>query len=150
MEVYFYVSPQVQPQHKLVNLRLSWFRHAQGITHNVAKTCRYYGVARRTYYFWWNRYQRYGLDGLKNCSRLHIAVAKSQSPEIIEKIVYLWQRYYLIKPFQRTLLRLGLFSIVVTAFLCQSNFPFSDMNEKKLSCFAASKSASTELSSSLE
>ncbi len=57
---------QVQPQHKLVNLRLSWFRHAQQITHNVAKTCRYYGMARRTYYFWWNRYQEFGIEGLKD------------------------------------------------------------------------------------
>lgn len=37
---------QEQYRQKLNNLRLSWFRHVQKVTHNVSKTCRYYGIAR--------------------------------------------------------------------------------------------------------
>ncbi len=85
---------QKQFQQKLVNLRLSWFRHAKEVTHNVAKTCRYYGIARRTYYFWWNRYQEYDLEGLKDRSKRPIHSPKATKPEIIEKIVYLRQHYY--------------------------------------------------------
>jgi len=81
-------------QQRLIKLRLSWFRHVQEITHNVAKTCRYYGIARRTYYFWYNRYQEYGLEGLKDRSRRPHHSPRATKPEIIEKIVYLRQRYY--------------------------------------------------------
>lgn len=30
--------------------RLRILKHAEEITHNVAKTCRYYGIARNKYY----------------------------------------------------------------------------------------------------
>ncbi len=97
---------QEQFQQKLVNLRLSWFRHVQEITHNVAKTCRYYGIARRTYYFWWNRYQEQGINGLKDRSKRPLHSPKATKPEIIEKIVYLRQHYYFgLKKIQMYLLR---------------------------------------------
>jgi transposase InsO family protein len=85
---------QDKSQQKLADLRASWFRHAQEITHNVSKTCRYYGIARRTYYFWWNRYQQYGLEGLKDRSRRPLHSPRATKPQIIEKIVYLRQHYY--------------------------------------------------------
>jgi len=85
---------QEQYRQKLNNLRLSWFRHVQEVTHNVAKTCRYYGIARRTYYFWWNRYQEYGLDGLKDRSKRPHHSPRATKPQIVEKIVYLRQHYY--------------------------------------------------------
>jgi transposase InsO family protein len=85
---------QEQYEQKLYNLRLSWFRHFQEVTHNVAKTCRYYGIARRTYYFWWNRYQEYGLDGLKDRSKRPHHSPRATKPQVVEKIVYLRQHYY--------------------------------------------------------
>ncbi|MGH7901966.1 MAG: IS481 family transposase [Thermodesulfobacteriota bacterium] len=85
---------QEQYRQKLANLRLSWFHHVQEVTHNVSKTCRYYGIARRTYYFWWNRYQEYGLDGLKDRSKRPHHSPRATKPQIVEKIVYLRQHYY--------------------------------------------------------
>ncbi len=93
-------------EQRLVNLRLSWFRHVQEITHNVAKTCRYYGIARRTYYFWWNRYQEKGIDGLKDRSRRPIHSPRATKAEVVEKLIYLGQHYYFgSKKIQMYLLR---------------------------------------------
>jgi transposase InsO family protein len=88
------MTQEQQYQQRLVNLRLSWFRHVQEITHNVAKTCRYYGMARRTYYFWWNRYQESGIEGLKDRSKIPHHCPRATKAEVIEKIVYLRQHYY--------------------------------------------------------
>lgn len=83
-----------QYQQRLVNLRFSWFSHVQEVTHNVAKTCRYYGIARRTYYFWWNRYQEHGLEGLKDRSKRPHHCPGATKAEVVEKIVYLREHYY--------------------------------------------------------
>lgn len=37
--------------------RLAIIRHAQEVTGNVAKTCRYYGISRNMYYKWFRRYE---------------------------------------------------------------------------------------------
>jgi transposase len=62
---------------------------------NVAKTCRYFGVPRASFYRWRNAYQEYGEEGLQ-CKK---SIAKShpnQTPdEIVEKILHLRQKYRL-------------------------------------------------------
>ncbi|MCJ7644466.1 MAG: helix-turn-helix domain-containing protein [Candidatus Aminicenantes bacterium] len=40
--------------------RLVIIRHVEEITQNVAKTCRYYGISRITFYRWYRRYQEFG------------------------------------------------------------------------------------------
>ena len=35
--------------------RLAIIRHGQGVTGNVSKTCRYYGITRQAYYKWLRR-----------------------------------------------------------------------------------------------
>ena len=80
-------------EQRLVNLRLSWFRHAQKITHNVAKTCRYYGTARGLL-FLVDRYQEQGVEGLKDRSRRPLHSPRVTRSEIVEKIIYLRQHYY--------------------------------------------------------
>ncbi len=67
------MTQEQQYQQRLVNLRLSWFRRVQEITHNVAKTCRYYGMARRTYYVWWNIPSRPGV------AVIHVSSLKVES-----------------------------------------------------------------------
>jgi transposase-like protein len=49
--------------------RLAIIRHAQEVSGNVAFTCRYYGVARPSYYKWLRRYEELGVDGLRDRSR---------------------------------------------------------------------------------
>lgn len=43
--------------------RLAIIRHAQEVTGNVSKTCRYYGITRQAYYKWLRRYEGGGLEG---------------------------------------------------------------------------------------
>ena len=47
----------MSPADRMVQRRLAWFRHVEEVTHNVAKTCRYYGISRNTYYTWYRRYK---------------------------------------------------------------------------------------------
>ena len=52
-----------QEQQRLVNHRLAVIRHAEEVTGNVAKTCRYYGISRQTFYKWLRRYEEQGPEG---------------------------------------------------------------------------------------
>lgn len=45
--------------------RLGIIQHAEEATGNVAKTCRYFGINRSIYYRWYERYRKYGVEGLK-------------------------------------------------------------------------------------
>ncbi|HEX6207881.1 MAG TPA: helix-turn-helix domain-containing protein, partial [Actinomycetota bacterium] len=49
--------------------RLAIIRHAQEVTGNVSKTCRYYGISRQAYYKWLRRYEEHGIEGLRDRSR---------------------------------------------------------------------------------
>jgi transposase InsO family protein len=61
---------------------------------NVAKTCRYFGVPRSSFYRWRDAYQEHGEEGLR-CKK---SIAKShpnQTPdEIVEKILHLRRKYH--------------------------------------------------------
>jgi transposase len=46
--------------------RLRRIQHYEQVTHNVSKTCRFFGVSRRQFYTWLHRYREHGLEGLKN------------------------------------------------------------------------------------
>ena len=74
--------------------RLGIIRHAEEVTHHVAKTCRYLGISRTAFYQWYERYQRYGEEGLKDhsCQPLHSpSVTRT---EIVAKTIYLRQHYH--------------------------------------------------------
>lgn len=75
-------------------MRLSWFKHVEKKTGNVAKTCRYFGISRKTYYKWYNRYLKYGQEGLIDLSKKPKHSPKATKPEIIEKIIYLRKNYH--------------------------------------------------------
>ena len=51
--------------------RLGIIRHAEEVTHNIAKTCRYFGISRTAFYKWYERYKKYRVEGLKHRSRYH-------------------------------------------------------------------------------
>jgi transposase-like protein len=50
-------------QRRLVNHRMAVLEHARVVSGNVAKTCRYYGISRQTFYKWRNRYDEQGPEG---------------------------------------------------------------------------------------
>jgi transposase InsO family protein len=74
--------------------RLAIIRHAQEVTGNVAKTCRYYGITRQSYYVWYRRYEAEGIDGLRDRSSRPLSSPKATKTEIVGKIVYLRQNYH--------------------------------------------------------
>jgi transposase InsO family protein len=74
--------------------RLGVIRHVEEVTHNVAKTCRYFGISRTAFYRWYKRYQRYGEEGLKDLSRRPLHSPQATRTEIVAKIVYLRQTYH--------------------------------------------------------
>ncbi len=75
--------------------RLGIIRHAEEVTHNVAKICRYFGISRTAFYKWYERYQNYGVEGLKDRSCRPLHSPHATNPEIIAKIIYLRQTYTL-------------------------------------------------------
>jgi transposase InsO family protein len=74
--------------------RLGIIRHVEEVTHNVAKTCRYFGISRTAFYRWYKRYQRYGEEGLKDHSRRPLHSPRATRSEIVAKIAYLRQHYH--------------------------------------------------------
>jgi transposase-like protein len=74
--------------------RLAIIRHAQELTGNVSKTCRYYGISRQVYYKWLRRYEDGGLEALRDrSSRPHVS-PKATRVEVVGKIIYLRQTYH--------------------------------------------------------
>ena len=55
-------------QQRKVRHRLAVLRHADEVTGNVARTCRYYGISRQCFYTWKRRFDEPGPDGLKERS----------------------------------------------------------------------------------
>ena len=74
-----------------INWRSKIIKHASEEHHNIARTCRHFGISRKTFYKWMNRYQAYGEAGL--CDRAHKPhnMPRMTSPDITSKILYLRQ-----------------------------------------------------------
>lgn len=77
-----------------IKMRISWFNHVKKVTGNVAKICRYYGISRKTYYKWYDRYLEKGTCGLVELSRRPFYSPEATKAEIVEKIIYLRQHYH--------------------------------------------------------
>jgi hypothetical protein len=73
--------------------RLGVIRHFEEVTHNVSKTCPYFGISRNAFYKWQRRYLELGEEGLIDRSRLPIHSPRATKPEILAKIIYLRQTF---------------------------------------------------------
>ncbi len=56
---------------------------------NVRKACRYYGVARSTFYLWRTRYRKCGDEGLMNRRRVAHNHPNKTPAEVVGKILHL-------------------------------------------------------------
>ena len=74
--------------------RLAILRHAEEVTGNVAKTCRYYGISRQVFYVWKRRFEESGVDGLRDRSSRPNHSPRATRTEVVGKIVYLRQHYH--------------------------------------------------------
>jgi len=74
--------------------RLAMIRHAQEVSGSVARTCRYYGVSRPTYYKWFRRYEERGVEGLRDRSSAPHVSPNETKAEVVGKIIYLRKTYH--------------------------------------------------------
>ena len=71
-----------------IQRKLKVLRHAEK-TGDVAKTCRYFGVGRSSFYRWRTAYKQRGEAGLVNAKPIPKNPANQTPPEIVEKVLYL-------------------------------------------------------------
>lgn len=76
-------------QERGIKSRLSWFRHFHEKSQNIAKTCRYFGISRPTFYYWLKRYKSGGQKALSDLSRRPKNSPKAIDPLVIRKIIKL-------------------------------------------------------------
>ena len=62
---------------------------------NVAKTCRYFGVPRSSFYRWRNVYLEHGEEGLRSKKPIAKSHPNQTPDEIVEKILHLRRKYHL-------------------------------------------------------
>ena len=77
-----------------VRLRLEIIKHAEEVTGNISKTCRYFGISRQTFYKWVRRYKKQGEIGLSDQSKRPHTSPRSTPSDIVSKILYLRKIYY--------------------------------------------------------
>ena len=77
-----------------VQRKLRVLQHAERTGH-VAKTCRYFGIGRASFYRWRRAYDRDGEGGLVNAKTIPKNPANQTSPEVAEKVLYLRRKYHL-------------------------------------------------------
>ena len=74
--------------------RLAILQHAEEVTGNVAKTCRYFGISRQLFYTWKRRYEAEGAEGLRDRSSRTKFCPHETRIEVVGKIIYLHQNYH--------------------------------------------------------
>jgi transposase-like protein len=74
--------------------RLAILRHAEEVSGNISRTCRYYGITRQSFYKWRRRYVQLGEAGLRDRSSRPRRSPRATSTEIVGKIIYLRQHYH--------------------------------------------------------
>jgi len=62
-------------------------RHAQKISHNISQTCRFFGICRAQYYIWLRRFEKNGMEGLRDRSRRPSMIRYRIPPEVIALIL---------------------------------------------------------------
>ena len=79
---------------RLLTWRFKILQQAAEVPRNVARTCRYVGISRKTYYKWKRRYDEYGETGLCDRPRSPRRSPRSTPREVVSKILYLRQTYH--------------------------------------------------------
>ncbi|SLN74275.1 hypothetical protein ROG8370_03662 [Roseovarius gaetbuli] len=77
-----------------IGRKLRILRYAEEIGH-VAKTCRYFGIGRASFYRWRKAYAEHGEAGLINAPPIPKWHAIRTPPEREEKVLYLRRKYHL-------------------------------------------------------
>lgn len=77
-----------------IRWRLKILNHASEESSNVARTCRHFGISRKTFYKWLNRYNSLGESALSDRSTRPNGHPKQTPPDIVRKVLYLRKNYH--------------------------------------------------------
>ena len=78
--------------------RMGIMHHYKELSHNLTKTCRYFGISRYAFYRWRTRYLDLGEQDLLDRSRRPNRSPRETKPEIVAKIIYLRHTYHFLGP----------------------------------------------------
>jgi transposase len=81
-------------QTRLSSWRLKLLQRAATGSRNVARTCRHFGVSRKTFYKWKRRQAEHGDAGLCDRPRTPHRSPGATPAEVISKILYLRENYH--------------------------------------------------------
>ena len=81
-------------QARLVGWRLKFLQRAGDAPRSVARTCRYFGISRKTFYKWKHRYDADGPMGLCERHRRPHRSPRAFTHDVISKVLYLRQHYH--------------------------------------------------------
>ncbi len=80
-------------QARLVSWRLKVLQRAGDGPRRVAQTCRHFGISRKTFYKWRQRYAAQGAAGVGDRPRRPLRSPRATPADVISKILYLRQHY---------------------------------------------------------
>ena len=81
-------------QIRLSSWRLKVMQRATSSARSVARTCRHFGISRKTFYKWRRRYAEHGDAGLVDRPRTPHRSPRATPKEVVSKILYLRQPYH--------------------------------------------------------
>jgi transposase InsO family protein len=81
-------------QTRLRAWRFKVLQRAAASSRNVARTCRHFGISRKTFYKWKKRFDTDGEAGLCDRPRAPHRSPRATPREVVSKILYLRQRYH--------------------------------------------------------
>lgn len=84
----------VTKEERDIQRKLKVLRHAEKTGH-IARTCRYFGVGRSSFYRWKAAHDQRGEDGLVNEKPIPKNPANQTPPEIVDKVLCLRSKYLL-------------------------------------------------------
>lgn len=79
---------------RLVAWRFKVLQQATQVPRNVSRTCRYFGISRKTFYKWKQRYDDHREAGLCDRPRIPLRVPHATPRDVISKMLYLRQTYH--------------------------------------------------------
>ena len=81
-------------QARLVGWRLKVLQRAGDGPRRVAHTCRHFGISRKTFYKWKQRYAAHGAAGVGDRPRRPLRSPRATPADVVSKILYLRQHYH--------------------------------------------------------
>ena len=81
-------------QIRVTTWRFKVLQRAGETPRNVARTCRHFGISRKTFYKWKRRHEEHGAAGLCDRPRTPHRFPQATPREVVSKILYLRQHYH--------------------------------------------------------